>query len=64
MALLSCISNATILSLKLVLSAGRNISSKKWPCDLFFNEESNTSIMIFHSQPQVEQTLDEKRIVM
>ena len=64
MTLLSYISNASILSIKLVLSASRNISSKKWPCDLLFNEESNTSIMIFHSEPQVEQTLDEKRTVM
>ena len=28
---------AALLSLKLLLSAGRNISSKKWLCDLFFN---------------------------
>ena len=38
---LSFISNAARLSLKLLLSAGRSISSKKWLRDLFFNEDSN-----------------------
>ena len=36
---LSCISNAARFSLKLLLSAGRSISSKKWLRDLFFNED-------------------------
>ena len=30
-------------------------------CDLFFNEDSNISPMIFHSQPHVEHMLGKKR---
>ena len=48
------ISNAARLSLKLSLPGGQNISSNKWPCDLFFNEDSNISPMIFYSQPRFE----------
>ena len=32
---LNCFSNATLLSLKLLLSTGQNISSKQWLRDLF-----------------------------
>ena len=38
---LSCISNAALLSLELVLSAGRNISLKKWLRDFFLKEDSH-----------------------
>ena len=38
----SCISNAARVSLILLLSIGENISSKKWLCDLFFNEDSHS----------------------
>ena len=60
----SHISNAALLNLKLLLSAGRNISSKKWLHDLFFNEDSNISLMIFHLKPPVDHTFGEKRTVM
>ena len=53
---LSHISNAALLSLKLFLSAGRNISSKKWLHDLFLNEDCNILKMIFYSQPRVGHT--------
>ena len=33
-------------------SCRRNISSKKWLRDLFFNEDSHISSMIFHSRPR------------
>ena len=36
---LACIPNAALLSLKLLLSVGRNISSKKWLHDLLLNED-------------------------
>ena len=36
---LSCISNAALVSLKLLLSVGQNISSKKWLRNLSFNED-------------------------
>ena len=62
---LSCISNASIFSLKLLLSAGRNISSKERLCDLFYNEDFDISSVIFHSQPWVEHhTLGKKRTVI
>ena len=60
----SHISNAALLNLKLLLSAGRNISSKTWLHDLFFNEDSNIPLTIFHSKPPVDYTFGEKRIVM
>ena len=56
--------NATLLSLKLLLSTGRNISYKKQLCDLFLNEDSIISTMIFSSQPRVEHTCGVKRTVM
>ena len=54
---LSYISNAAVLSLKFLLFAGQNISSKRWLHD-FFNEHSNISPIIFHSQLCVEHTLE------
>ena len=53
---MSCISNAAIPSLKILLSAGQNLSTEKWLRDLFFNEDSNISTMIFYSQPWAEHT--------
>ena len=61
---LSFILNAALLILELLLSAGWNISSRKWLCDLLLNEDSNISAMIFYWQPLVEHVLDEKRTVM
>ena len=56
--------NAGHLSLKLLLSESENISSSKWFHDLFFfNEDSNFSSVVFHSQPQFEERLDKKRSV-
>ena len=55
------ISNAARLSLKLSLPGGQNISSNKWLCDLFFNEDSNISPMIFHSQPRFEHKFGKKK---
>ena len=60
---LSCISNAALLNLKLLLYSGQNISFKKWLRDLFFNEDASISPMIFHSQPRVEHMLGEKNVV-
>ena len=57
---LSCISNAALLSL--LLSAGQNISSKKWFV-ICFLVKPNIAPMIFHSELRVEQTLVEKRTV-
>ena len=62
--LLSCISNAALLSLKLLLFPGPNVFSKKLVRDLSFNEDSNISRMIFHSQPHFEHTLGEKITVL
>ena len=42
------------LCLKLLLSEDPNISSKKWPHDLFLNENSNISTMVFYPQPRVD----------
>ena len=39
--LLSSISNAARVSLKLLLSGGQNISTNEWLRNLFFNEDSN-----------------------
>ena len=55
---LSYISNAKLLSFRLLLSAVQN-TSKKWLCNLVFNEDCNISPMIFYSQPQVEHKLGE-----
>ena len=57
------LSNSALLSFKILLSAGRNISSKKWRCNLFFNKDFISPI-IFHSQPRVEHTLGERRTIM
>ena len=56
---LSYISNAKLLSFRLLLSAVKNTSSKKWLRSLAFNEDCNISPMIFYSQPQVEHKLGE-----
>ena len=45
---------------QLLPSLGQNIS-KKWLCNLFFNEDFNISLMIFHSQSHVDHTLGEKK---
>ena len=42
--------------LKLLLSAGSNVSSKEWLRDLFFNEDYHISPMTFHSQPHLQPT--------
>ena len=39
-------------------------SSQKWLRYLFYNEDSNISLMIFQSQPHIEHTLGEKITVM
>ena len=39
-------------------------SSLKWLRYLFYNEDSNISLMIFQSQPHIEHTLGEKITVM
>ena len=51
-----------LLSIKLLLSAGRNISSKKWLCDLM--KALTLQPMIFHSQLRIKLTFGEKRTVM
>ena len=51
-----------LLSIKLLLSAGRNISSKKWLCDLM--KALTLQRMIFHSQLRIKLTFGEKRTVM
>ena len=61
---LSYISNAAVISLKLLLSVGQNISSKKWLCDLSLDEDYNFLPIIFYSQPLVEHTLCEKKEVL
>ena len=48
-------------SLKILLSGGRTMSSSKWLRDLFFNENSNISPVIFHSQPRFEHRLGKKK---
>ena len=53
--------NVALLKFKLLQSVDRNISSKKWLRDLFFNEDSNISPMILQSH--VEHTLGEKIII-
>ena len=53
--------NVALLKFKLLLSVDRNISSKKWLHDLFFNEDSNISPMILQSH--VEHMLGEKIII-
>ena len=53
--------SAVLLSLQLLLPVGQKISSAKLLCDLFFNEDSNISPMIVHSQPHIEHMLGEKR---
>ena len=58
---LSYISNAALISLKLVRSVGQNISSKKWLCDLSLDGDYNFLPIIFYSQPLVEHTLREKK---
>ena len=40
---------AALLSCKPVLSTGRDIYSKKWLCDLFFNEDSRISPISIHN---------------
>ena len=50
---LSYISNAKLLSFRLLLSAVQN-TSKKWLRNLVFNEDCNISPIIFYSQPEVE----------
>ena len=52
----SCISNAPLLSLNLLLPAAQNTSFKKWLHELFLNEDSNISTMIFYSQHRIEHT--------
>ena len=52
------------LSLKLSLSAGQNISSKKWLCDVLLNGDSNILPMVFHSQCWVGHKLGEKKTIM
>ena len=59
---LSFISNGVFISLKILLSAGQNISSKKWLCDLSFDEDYNISPMLFHSQHRDEHTLGKKKM--
>ena len=59
--LLTSISNAARLSLKLLLSGGQNISPNKWLRDLFLKEDSNISLMIFHSQPRFEHKFGKKK---
>ena len=60
---LSYIPNATLLILKLLLSAGRNISKERLR-DFIVNEDSSISPTIFHLQLHAEHTLGEKRNVM
>ena len=48
----------TMIGLRLLLSAGQNISSKM-PLWFVFNEDSNISA-IFHSQTRVKNTLDKE----
>ena len=43
---LNCFSNATLLSLKLLLSTGQNISSKQWLRDLFLTNFGQCSHFI------------------
>ena len=57
---LSYISNAKLLSFRLLLSAVQN-TSKKWLRNLVFNEDCNISPIIFYSQPEVEHKLGEMK---
>ena len=60
---LSWISSAALFNLRLLLSVGWNIYSKKWLHDLFFYEYSNISSIIFHSKLWVKHTFDEKELL-